>query len=101
MRLPLSAFVRSGREDHRRERRDRPLQVWITVNGVLPDLVGVRGEVYFGLGFPIENAGLLVVEVKEFLTLLLVLEEGLIRSDDLGVLVQALAYPRAESDQVL
>ena len=39
--------------------------VGISVDGVLPDLVGVGGEVDFGVGVAVEDAGLLVVEVEE------------------------------------
>ena len=46
-------------------RDDRLGQGGIGVDGVLPDLVGVRGQVHLGVGVAVEDAGLLVVEVDD------------------------------------
>ena len=73
----------------------------IAVDRVLPDLVGVGGEVDLGVGVAVEDAGLLVVEVEERLIVRLVLEERLVGADDLGVLLQPLADARAQADDPL
>ena len=81
--------------------RDGLFEFRVAVGGVLPDLVGVGGEIDFGVGVAVEDAGLLVVEIEEFLPLALVLEEGFIGADDLSVLVQALADARAQANDAL
>ncbi len=44
--------------DHVRHRRDGPCQLGVPVYGVLPDLVGVGGEVHFGIFLAIQDAAL-------------------------------------------
>ena len=63
------------------------------VDGVLPDLVGVGGQVDLGVGVAVQDAGLLVVKVEETLIVAVVLEKRLVGADDLGVLLEPLADP--------
>ena len=37
----------------------------ICIDGVLPNLIGVGGQIDLGIGFAIEDAGLLVVEIEQ------------------------------------
>ena len=46
-----------------RQGLDRALQARVGVDGVLPDLVGVGGQVDLGVVVAVQDAGLLVVQV--------------------------------------
>lgn len=101
VRLVGGRSVRAGGVDDRRQGRDGLLQLGETVNGVFPDLVGVRCEVHLGLSFAVEDARFLVVEIEKLLPLAFVLEEGLVRADHLGILVETLPHAGTKSDQIL
>ena len=58
----------------------------------------MRGEVDLTVGFVIEDACLLVVEVEQRRTVGLVLEERLVRAHDLGVLGEPGADARPQAD---
>ena len=77
---------------------DRLLQRGIAVDGVLPDLVGVRAQVDLGIGVAVENAGFLGEQVADHVVVTVVLEEGLVGTDNLGVLPQPLPDTGSQPD---
>src|SRR3954470_11749616 len=91
----------SARENHRWHGRNSFLQVGEAFNRVLPDLVSIRRQIHFGLGVAIENASLLVIQVEQFLALLLVLEERLVCAYDFCILPETLADSGAQPDHSL
>ena len=82
-RLLAGGIVRARGVHHVRQLLDGLLEGGVGVGGVLPDLVGVGGEVDLAVGVAVQDARLLVVEVVSRLGLV-VLEEGLVGTDDLG-----------------
>ena len=77
---------------------DRLLETGFAVGGVVPDLVGVGGEIDLGVVVAVEDAGLFVVEVVNGAGVF-VLEKGFIGADDFGILVKSCAYAGAQPDQ--
>ena len=83
------------------EGRDLALERRIVVDGVLPDLVGVGGQVDVAVGVAVEDARLLVVEIDQDPIVAVVFEERLVGADHLGVLAQAGADAAAQADDAL
>ena len=63
------------------------------VDGILPDLVGVGGQVNLGIIVTIQDASFFVVKIEQRLVIVLVFEECFVRADDLSVLSAAAGAP--------
>jgi hypothetical protein len=74
------------------------LQRWITVNGVFPDLEGIGAEINFCVGIAVKNASLLRKQIADDLIIAVVLEEGFICADNLGVFFEPLPHAGAQAD---
>ena len=77
-----------GGVDDVRHIRNRLLEGRICINGVLPDLVGVGRQVDLRILLAVEEAGFLVIEVRDCLVVLVVVEERLVGPDHLGILAE-------------
>ena len=80
-------LVRLGGIDDGRKFGDGFLQLGVGGDGVLPDLIGVGGQVHLRVRIAVQNARLLGEEVAHPLIVSVILEEGLVRADDFGVLL--------------
>lgn len=85
-------LVSAGREDDVGQLFDDPLQSRIGAGRVLPDLIGLGGKIYLGIGLSIENACLLVVEIDKGAVTGVILEESFV-----GAHTSALALRRART----
>ena len=83
--------IRFSRIDYGRQFGDGFLQGRVRVDRVLPYLIGVGREIDLGISIPIENAGFLIVEIDEILTLPFVLEEGLVGPHHFRIFFEPLA----------
>ena len=81
--------VTTGREGHVRQVGYGPFQPRIGADGVLPDLVGVGGQVHLPVRFAVQDAGPFVVEIQDGLVVGLILEEGFVGANHLRVLLQS------------
>ena len=88
-----------GGKDHVFHVFDCFLERRVDVAGVLPDLVGERGEVHFVVFGVIQNVGFLGEQVTDDRVVLFVLEEGLIGANDLRVFFKALADASTQADE--
>ena len=93
--------VRARREHHVGKRGNRLFQSGVAVDGVFPDLQGVGGQVDLAVGVPVQDSGVLVVQVEDGLVIGFVLEERLVGAHHLGVLLEPRPHPPAQLDDAL
>src|SRR5579883_2040117 len=77
------------REDDIRELLDDAFQFRVGLDGILPNLVSLRGQVYLVVSLFIQNTGFLVIEIKQVSGVHFVLEENFIGAYHLCILPQA------------
>ena len=77
------------------------MQRWVAVDGILPDLEGVRAQIHLRVRVAIENAGFLREQIADRLIVAVVLKEGFIRADHLGVFLQPLPHAGTQADDAL
>ena len=87
------------REDHIGQLLDDALEFGIGIDGVLPDLIGLRCQVYLGIGLAIQDTRLLVVEIDQRLRIRLIFKEGFVGADHFGILLQPRAHALAQADE--
>ena len=97
----LPGAVRPGGVGDGRQRGHGGEQRGIAICGVLPDLVGIGGEVHLALVRDIQGVRPLVVQVQQRADPLLLLEESLVGPDHLGVLPQPREHAAAQADDPL
>ena len=68
---------------------------WVSVDGVLPNLVSVGCEVDFGVGVAIQDAGLFVVKIDDCCVVPVIFKKRFVSADDFVVFLKPLPHARA------
>ena len=90
--------MRFGRVDHIGEISNDLLQRWVTVDGIFPDLEGIRAQIHFRVRVAIENTSFLREQITDGLIVAVVLKKGFVCANHLGIFLQPLPHAGTQAD---